>query len=95
MELNISCPNVKEGGIQFGTDPKTAKELTRAVKEVSQKPVYVKLSPNVTDIVKIAKAVEEAGADGLVLINTLMGMRIDLKTGKINAKFVINITIWL
>ncbi|MEG0842103.1 MAG: dihydroorotate dehydrogenase [Erysipelotrichaceae bacterium] len=82
IELNISCPNVKGGGMAFGTDPQTAAEVTRAVKAVSSKPVYVKLSPNVTDIVAIAKAVEEAGADGIVMINTLMGMRLDLKSGK-------------
>ena len=76
LELNISCPNVKEGGIQFGTDPKTAKELTRAVKEVSEKPVYVKLSPNVTSIVDMAKSVSEY-ADGLTMINTLVGMKLD------------------
>lgn len=79
IELNISCPNVKEGGIAFGTQPETAKELTRAVKEVSKVPVYVKLSPNVTDITAIAQAVEEGGADGLTMINTLLGMRMDLK----------------
>ena len=82
LELNISCPNVKCGGIQFGTDPETAKELTKAVKNVSEVPVYVKLSPNVSDIVSIAKAVEDGGADGLTMINTLVGMRIDLKTAK-------------
>lgn len=82
LELNISCPNVKCGGIQFGTDPETAKELTKAVKGVSDVPVYVKLSPNVSDIVSIAKAVEDGGADGLTMINTLVGMRIDLKTAK-------------
>lgn len=82
LELNISCPNVKHGGIGFGTNPEMAARLTRLVKEVSTKPVYVKLSPNVTDIVEIAKAVEAAGADGLVMINTLMGMRLDLKTAK-------------
>ena len=82
LELNISCPNVKCGGIQFGTDPETAKELTKAVKNVSEVPVYVKLSPNVSDIVSIAKAVESGGADGLTMINTLVGMRIDLKTAK-------------
>ncbi len=81
-ELNISCPNVKHGGIGLGTKPELAAHVTRLAKEASKKPVYVKLSPNVTDIVEIAKAVEQAGADGLVLINTLMGMRIDLKTGK-------------
>ena len=82
LEVNISCPNVKVGGITFGTDPVVAGELTRAVKEVSDVPVYVKLSPNVTDIVSIAKAVEDAGADGITMINTLLGMRLDLKTGK-------------
>ncbi len=81
-ELNISCPNVKHGGMGLGTDPKLAAHITRLAKEASTKPVYVKLSPNVTNIVEIAKAVEEAGADGLVMINTLLGMRIDLKTGK-------------
>lgn len=81
-ELNISCPNVKHGGIGLGTKPELAAKVTRMAKEAATKPVYVKLSPNVTDIVEIAKAVEEAGADGIVLINTLMGMRIDLKTGK-------------
>ncbi|QOY34403.1 dihydroorotate dehydrogenase [Anaerobacillus isosaccharinicus] len=79
IELNISCPNVKEGGITFGTNPKIASDLTRLVKEVSSVPVYVKLSPNVTDIVEMAVAVEEAGADGLSMINTLLGMRIDIK----------------
>ncbi|MDG5788258.1 dihydroorotate dehydrogenase [Evansella sp. AB-P1] len=82
IELNISCPNVKEGGITFGTDASTAAHLTEKVKTVSEVPVYVKLSPNVTDIVEIAKAVEQAGADGLSMINTLLGMRIDLKTGQ-------------
>lgn len=82
IELNISCPNVKHGGIGLGTKPELAAHVTKLAKEAATKPVYVKLSPNVTDIVAIAKAVEEAGADGLVLINTLMGMRIDLKTGK-------------
>lgn len=82
LELNISCPNVKEGGIAFGTDPEVAGRLTEAVKAVSAIPVYVKLSPNVTDIVSIAKAVEEGGADGLSMINTLLGMRLDLKTAK-------------
>ena len=80
-ELNISCPNVKHGGIGLGTDPKLAAHITKLAKEAAEKPVYVKLSPNVTNIVEIAKAVEEAGADGIVLINTLMGMRLDLKTG--------------
>ncbi len=82
LELNISCPNVKEGGLAFGTVPETAYEVTKAVKEVSEVPVYVKLSPNVTDIVQMAKVVEKAGADGLTMINTLLGMRIDLKTGR-------------
>lgn len=76
LELNISCPNVKEGGIQFGTDPETAYQLTAAVKEVSTKPVYVKLSPNVTNIVEMAKSVAKA-ADGITMINTLIGMRLD------------------
>lgn len=80
IELNISCPNIKCGGIAFGTDPDVAYELTRAVKAVSKVPIYVKLSPNVTDIVPIAKAIERAGADGITMINTLLGMRIDLKT---------------
>lgn len=80
IELNISCPNVKHGGIAFGTDPEVAYRLTKAVKEVASVPVYVKLSPNVTDIVPIAKAIDEGGADGFTMINTLLGMRIDLKT---------------
>ncbi|KPH77160.1 MULTISPECIES: dihydroorotate dehydrogenase [Bacillaceae] len=78
LELNISCPNVKEGGIQFGTDPKMAAKVTEIVKKASNLPVYVKLSPNVTDIVAMAKAVESAGADGLSMINTLTGMQINL-----------------
>lgn len=82
LELNISCPNVKEGGIAFGTNPQVAYEITKAVKAVSQKPVYVKLSPNVSNIVEMAKAVENAGADGITMINTLTGMRIDLKKGR-------------
>ncbi|WP_214807299.1 dihydroorotate dehydrogenase [Exiguobacterium sp. s102] len=82
IELNISCPNVKSGGLQFGTDPRMAAELTRRVKAVSDKPVYVKLSPNVTSIVEMAQAVEQAGADGLTMINTLVGMRIDVRTGQ-------------
>lgn len=82
LEVNISCPNVHAGGMSFGTQPEAAAEVVRAVKSVSAKPVYVKLSPNVTDIVSIAKACEEAGADGLSLINTLVGMSIDLKTRK-------------
>lgn len=79
LEVNVSCPNVHGGGMSFGTDPKCAAEVTRAVKAVTQKPVFIKLSPNVTDIVSIAKACEEAGADGICLINTLLGMRIDIK----------------
>ncbi len=82
LEVNISCPNVHGGGMSFGTSPEAAAEVTRAVKAVTTKPVIIKLSPNVTDIVSIAKACEEAGADGISLINTLLGMRIDLKTGK-------------
>lgn len=82
LEVNISCPNVHNGGMSFGTDPKEAAAVTRAVKAVTKKPVYMKLSPNVTDIVSIAKACEDAGADGISLINTLMGMRIDLKSKK-------------
>lgn len=82
LELNISCPNVHGGGIPFGADEETVYEITRRVKEASVKSVYVKLSPNVTDIVKMAKAAERGGADGLSLINTLLGMRIDLKTGR-------------
>ena len=80
LEVNISCPNVHNGGMSFGTSPDAAAEVTRAVKAVTTKPVYMKLSPNVTDIVSIAKACEDAGADGICLINTLMGMRIDPKT---------------
>ncbi|MBR6840545.1 MAG: dihydroorotate dehydrogenase [Oscillospiraceae bacterium] len=80
LEVNISCPNVHGGGMSFGTDPKAAAEVTRAVKDVTTKPVIVKLSPNVTDIVSIAKACEDAGADAVSLINTVMSMRIDLKT---------------
>ncbi|MEG0293189.1 dihydroorotate dehydrogenase [Enterococcus sp.] len=80
IELNVSCPNVKEGGITFGTDPMIAGALTEAVKKVSKVPIYVKLSPNVTDIVPIAQAIEAGGADGFTMINTLLGMRIDLKT---------------
>ncbi|HET7579637.1 MAG TPA: dihydroorotate dehydrogenase [Bacillales bacterium] len=82
LELNISCPNVKEGGIAFGTKPELAAELTRQIKEASVLPLYVKLSPNTADIVEIAKAVEAAGADGLSMINTLLGMRIDRKTAQ-------------
>ena len=80
LEVNISCPNVHSGGMSFGIDPKAAAEVTRAVKQVSAKPVIVKLSPNVTDIAEIAKACEDAGADALSLINTVMALRIDLKT---------------
>lgn len=82
LEVNISCPNVHNGGMSFGTNPNSAFAVTKAVKSVTTKPVYIKLSPNVTDITEIAKACEEAGADGISLINTLMGMRIDLKTRK-------------
>ena len=82
LEVNVSCPNVHGGGMSFGTDPKAAAEVTRAVKAVTAKPVILKLSPNVTDIAEISKACEEAGADGISLINTLLGMRIDLKTRK-------------
>lgn len=82
IELNISCPNVEAGGMAVGVNPKVASELVKKVKEVSTKPIIVKLSPNVTNIIEIAKAVEEAGADAISLINTLVGMRIDLKTGK-------------
>lgn len=82
LEVNVSCPNVHGGGMSFGTDPNAAAEVTRAVKAVTKKPVIIKLSPNVTDIVSIARACEEAGADGISLINTLLGMRISLKTGR-------------
>ena len=82
LEVNVSCPNVHGGGMSFGTDPAAAAEVTRAVKAVTTKPVIIKLSPNVTDIVSIAKACEEAGADGISLINTLLGMRIDLRRRK-------------
>ena len=82
LEVNISCPNVHGGGMSFGTSPENAAEVTKAVKKVTTKPVIIKLSPNVTDIVSIAKACEDAGADGISLINTLLGMRIDLKTRK-------------
>ena len=80
LEVNVSCPNVHGGGMSFGTSPEAAAEVTRAVKAVTKKPVIIKLSPNVTDIAGIAKACEEAGADGISLINTLLGMRIDLRT---------------
>ena len=82
FEVNVSCPNVHGGGMSFGTSPEAAAEVTKAVKKVTKKPVIIKLSPNVTDIVSIAKACEEAGADGISMINTLLGMRIDLKTKK-------------
>ena len=82
LEVNVSCPNVHGGGMSFGTSPEAAAEVTRAVKAVTTKPVLIKLSPNVTDIVSIAKACEDAGADGISLINTLLGMRIDLRTKK-------------
>ena len=82
LEVNVSCPNVHGGGMSFGTSPEAAAEVTRAVKKVTKKPVIIKLSPNVTDIVSIAKACEEAGADGISHINTLLGMRIDLRTKK-------------
>ena len=82
LEVNVSCPNVHGGGMSFGTDPKAAAEVTRAVKAVTSKPVILKLSPNVTNIVEIVKACEDAGADGISLINTLLGMRIDLRRKK-------------
>ncbi len=82
LEVNISCPNVHNGGMAFGTSAEAAAEVTKAVKAVTTKPVFIKLSPNVTDIVSIAKACEENGADGISMINTLLGMRIDLKTKK-------------
>ncbi len=82
IEVNVSCPNVKDGGMAFGTSEENVYKIAKAVKEVCSKPVYMKLSPNVTDIASIAKAAEEGGADGVCLINTLTGMRIDLKTKK-------------
>lgn len=82
MEINISCPNVKKGGIGFGTDPKMAGEVTRAVKKITKKPIIIKLTPNVTDITEIAKAVEAEGADAVSLINTLLGMKIDVQRKK-------------
>ncbi|MDY4755311.1 MAG: dihydroorotate dehydrogenase [Candidatus Faecousia sp.] len=82
LEVNVSCPNVHGGGMSFGTQPEAAAEVTRAVKAVTKKPVIIKLSPNVTDIVSIAKACEDAGADGISLINTMLGMRIDLRRKK-------------
>jgi len=82
LEINISCPNVKKGGITFGTDPDVAYSLTKRIKEVTGKPIYMKLSPNVTDIAAMARAVESGGADGITMINTLVGMRLDLATGR-------------
>lgn len=82
LEVNVSCPNVHGGGMSFGVKPEAAAEVTRAVKRVTNKPVYIKLSPNVTDICEMARACRDAGADGLSLINTLLGMRIDIKTRK-------------
>ncbi len=82
IEVNVSCPNVHNGGMSFGTDPKNVETVTKAVKAVTTKPVYIKLTPNVTNIVEIAKACESAGADGISMINTMLGMRIDLKTKK-------------
>lgn len=82
LEVNVSCPNVHNGGMSFGTSPIAVSEVVKAVKKVTTKPVYMKLSPNVTNIVEIAKACEDAGADGISMINTLLGMRIDLKTKK-------------
>ena len=80
IEVNISCPNLHKGGVNFGSDPKAAAEVTAAVRKATGKPIYIKLSPNVTSITEIAKACEDAGADGLSLINTLLGMRIDIKS---------------
>ena len=82
LEINVSCPNVHNGGMSFGTRPESAFEVTKAVRAVTKKPIYIKLTPNVTDIVSIAKACEEAGADGISMVNTLLGMRIDLRRGK-------------
>jgi dihydroorotate dehydrogenase (NAD+) catalytic subunit len=82
IEVNVSCPNVHGGGMSFGTDPNSARAVTEAVKKVTTKPVLIKLSPNVTDIVSIAKACEDGGADGISLINTMLGMRINLRTRK-------------
>lgn len=82
IEVNISCPNVHNGGMSFGTSAENVAEITKAVKSVTTKPVYIKLTPNVTNIVEIAKACEESGADGISMINTLLGMRLDLKTGR-------------
>ncbi len=83
IEVNISCPNVHGGGLAFGTDPSSVSQITREVKAVTTKPVYIKLTPNVTDITEIAKSAEDSGADGLSLINTLLGMRIDIKTRRL------------
>ena len=83
FEINISCPNVKQGGIGFGTDPGLAEQVTRAVKDIAKKPVIIKLTPNVTDITEIARAVEAGGADAISMINTLLGMRIDVRKGKL------------
>lgn len=83
FEINISCPNVKQGGIGFGTDPVLAEQVTRAVKDIAKKPVIIKLTPNVTDITEIARAVEAGGADAISMINTLLGMRIDVRKGKL------------
>ena len=82
FEVNVSCPNVHGGGMSFGTDPKAAAEVTAAVRKVTNKPIFIKLTPNVTDIVSIAKACEAAGADGISMINTMLGMRINLRTKK-------------
>ncbi len=82
LEINVSCPNVHGGGMSFGTDPRAAAEITRRVRAVTKKPIIIKLSPNVTDIVSIARACEDAGADGISLINTLLGMRMDIRTGR-------------
>lgn len=82
LEINISCPNIKEGGISFGADPRMAAEITRAIKRVSRKPIIMKLTPNVTDIAEIARAAESEGADGISLINTLLGMKIDVHNKK-------------
>lgn len=82
LEINISCPNVKAGGITFGTDPVMVEKITKAIKSISRKPVFMKLSPNVTDITEIARAAEAGGADGISLINTLMGMKIDIQRRK-------------
>lgn len=88
LEINVSCPNVHGGGMAFGTDPKAAAQVTRAVRQVTKKPVIIKLSPNVTDIAEVARACEAEGADGLSLINTLLGMRLNLKTRKPLLPFV-------